>query len=161
MKKTLFALIPFLAIALTSCLKGDDPDPVTGKNSTLKIQYINVLGYVPSSSTPSITGYLKREFHVQNVDTPGAPLEVISYTDSFSITSLEGYNQDYFFDTPEKTKIFKASLSIKLKGANATLATVNNMTFKKDDNTYINTSLNLQPNATYDVFTAPTQTVNY
>ena len=161
MKKTLFTLIPFLAIALTSCLKGDDPDPVTGKNSTLKLQYINILGYVPSSSTPSATGYLNREFHVQNSDTPGAPLQIISYTDSFSITSLEGYNQDYYFDTPEKTKIFKATFSIKLKGANASTATVNNITFKKDDNTYINTNMTLSPNSTYDVFTAPTQTVNY
>ncbi len=161
MKKTLFTLIPFLAIGLTSCLKGDDPDPVTDKNSSLKIQYFSLQGYVPSSSTPSATGYLRREFHVQNVDTPGAQLEVISYTDSFSITSLEGYNQNYDFDTPEKTKIFKVTFSVRLRGANAVSASADNMTFKKDGNTLLTTPLTLSPNATYDLFTAPTQTVNF
>lgn len=136
MKKTLFTITPLLAILMLSACFKNDPEPVTGKNSSIKVNDIAFNGLTGQGGM-EIRGVAQFDFYVQNADTPGAPLDHISYRDTFDVLDATGLTQNYDFDTPEKTKTFKFNLSLRIKGGYATNVTSGNVVYKRNGTTYL------------------------
>lgn len=137
MKRVLLTIVPLATAALLSSCFKNDIEPVSGKNSSIEVKDIAFHG-LAAAGFPELQGVAQFDFYVQNVDTPGAPLDHVSYRDTFDILDATGLNQHYDFDTPEKTKTFKFNMLLKIKGGYAQNVTGGNITYKWNGTTYLN-----------------------
>jgi hypothetical protein len=159
MKKNLFIVTPLIAVlALTSCFK-NDVDPVTDKNSLLKIEGITLQNFVANNTT-SVKGIAKFEFYVAN-GADNTITDTVSFVDTFYVTSPDGYTQNYDFDTPEKARVFKFNVSFLIEGnGSATGITSTQLLYKRNGTTHLDNPLTFS--TTDNVrFTTATQTVNF
>jgi hypothetical protein len=159
MKKNLFIVTPIIAaLALTSCFK-DDVDPITDKNSVLKIEGITLQNFIANNTT-SVKGVAKFEFYVAN-GADNTITDTVRFADTFYVTNHEGYTQNYDFDTPEKAKVFKFNINFLIEGGgSATGITTTQLLYKRNGTTYLSDPLSF---TTIDntKFTAPTKTVTF
>lgn len=158
MKKTLLTWVPLVALtAFTSCFKNKS-EPVSGKNSSLKIEGM-ALNNLVGQGNVNLRGIAKFEFRVQNVDTPGAPLDTVSFADTFLLADPRGFDQNYDFDTPDKTKTFVFNLRILVDQGNAQSATLKGITYKRNGTTYLDAPGAFSGSGS--LFVLNTQTVNF
>ncbi len=160
MKKTLLVLLPFVALTvLTSCFKSNT-EPVTGKNSSLKIAGI-ALNNLVGQGNVSLKGIARFEYRVQNVDTPSAPPTIITYTDTFDIADPRGYDQNYDFDTPDNTKSFVFDFKIVIGQGNAQSASIGKITYKRNGTTYLDNQGTFVASTSTTSFVLNTLSVNF
>ena len=159
MKKNLFIVIPLIAaLALVSCFK-NDVDPVTNKNSVVKIEGITFQNLVGNTST-SIKGYAKFEFYIANGTTSDIT-DTVNFVDSFFVTDPLNHTQTYNFDTPNKTKKIKFDVTFKIQGGgSATSVAVSKFIYKMNEVTHLETPLNFTT-ADGKVFTTIPQMVTF
>jgi hypothetical protein len=159
MKKNLFIVTPIIAaLALTSCFK-NDVDPVTDKNSVLKIEGITLQNFTANNTT-SVKGVAKFEFYVAN-GADNTITDTVRFADTFYVTNPEGYTQNYDFDTPEKAKVFKFNINFLIEGGgSATGITASQLLYKRNGTTHLSDPLSF---ITIDnvKFTTPTKTVTF
>lgn len=159
MKKNLFIITPLIAtLTLASCFK-NDVDPITDKNSVLRVEGITLQNFVGSNTT-SVKGVAKFEFYVAN-GPDNTITDTVKFADTFYVTNPNGYTQNYDFDTPEKAKVFKFNLNFLIEGGgSATGLTISKLFYQRNGTTHMNDPIMF---STIDntKFTTPTVTVNF
>jgi hypothetical protein len=159
MKKNLFIITPLIAtLALASCFK-NDVDPVTNKNSVLKIEGVVLQNFTPTNTT-SIKGVAKFEFYVAN-SPDNTITDTVRFADTFYVTNPNGYTQNYDFDTPEKAKVFNFNINFFVEGGgSASGITATQLLYKRNGTTYLSDPLSFTT-TDFTKFITPTKTVTF
>lgn len=147
-------LILMSSLLFTSCIK-DELDPITDKNSSLKLGNIQFEGL---NTGNSFTGNLNYKFLVES--GTGNAFDTINYNSSFEFNNPLSSSQTFDFNTPDKTKFILFKLTFKIIGGGTAESMNVSTLFNKDGNTHFSKILNIDGELIRDsIFISPTQTI--
>lgn len=129
MKKNI--LLYALAFTVISCNK-NELDPVTGYNSEVKLQNIQLYNL---GAVSSVTGSIDFKFLLTS-DTSSNITDSLKFTKSFPVSSLIS-NQQIYFNTPNKTKVASFKIKYIISGGTADSVHIESFTYQKDGTTFI------------------------